>query len=50
MFKVVDEESGEAVGCVGYWEREWRGEQVHETGWSYRRSRGAVLPPRPRRR
>jgi RimJ/RimL family protein N-acetyltransferase len=34
MFKVVDAESGEAVGCVGYWEREWRGEQVYETGWS----------------
>jgi RimJ/RimL family protein N-acetyltransferase len=34
MFKVVDEESGEAVGCVGYWEREWRRDQVHETGWS----------------
>src|SRR5262245_41209242 len=33
MFKVVDEETGEAVGSVGYWEREWRGGQVWETGW-----------------
>jgi RimJ/RimL family protein N-acetyltransferase len=34
MFKVVDEETGEAVGSVGYWERPWRGEEVYETGWS----------------
>jgi RimJ/RimL family protein N-acetyltransferase len=34
MFKIVDEETGEAVGSVGYWEREWRGEEVYETGWS----------------
>ena len=33
MFKVVDDETGEAVGSVGYWEREWRGGQVWETGW-----------------
>ena len=33
MFRVVDEETGEAVGSVGYWEREWRGAQVWETGW-----------------
>jgi RimJ/RimL family protein N-acetyltransferase len=33
MFKVVDSASGESVGSVGYWEREWRGEQVYETGW-----------------
>jgi RimJ/RimL family protein N-acetyltransferase len=37
MFKIVDEPSGEAAGSVGYWEREWRGEQVYEIGW-------AVLP------
>lgn len=24
----------DAVGSVGYWEREWRGEPVWETGWS----------------
>ena len=28
---------GEDLGWVGYWEREWRGEQVYEIGW-------AVLP------
>jgi RimJ/RimL family protein N-acetyltransferase len=25
---------GEALGWVGYWEREWRDEQVYEIGWS----------------
>jgi RimJ/RimL family protein N-acetyltransferase len=34
MFKIVDEDTGEAVGSIGYWEREWRDEQVYETGWS----------------
>jgi RimJ/RimL family protein N-acetyltransferase len=34
MFKVVDEETGEAIGSVGFWEREWRGQQVYEIGWS----------------
>jgi RimJ/RimL family protein N-acetyltransferase len=33
MFRVVDDETGAAVGSVGYWEREWRGGQVWETGW-----------------
>lgn len=33
MFKIVDTATGEAVGSVGYWERDWRGEQVYETGW-----------------
>jgi len=33
MFKIIDDATGEAVGSVGYWEREWRGEQVYETGW-----------------
>jgi RimJ/RimL family protein N-acetyltransferase len=33
MFKIVDEASGEALGGVGYWEREWRGETVYEMGW-----------------
>ncbi|MFI7487975.1 GNAT family N-acetyltransferase [Micromonospora echinaurantiaca] len=28
---------GAAVGSVGYWEREWRGQQVYELGW-------AILP------
>jgi RimJ/RimL family protein N-acetyltransferase len=34
MFKIVDEESGEGVGSVGYWEKSWRDGQVYETGWS----------------
>lgn len=34
MFKMVDEETGEAVGSVGYWEKTWRNEQIYETGWS----------------
>jgi RimJ/RimL family protein N-acetyltransferase len=25
---------GEDLGWVGYWDREWRGEQVYEIGWS----------------
>jgi len=34
QFKIVDEASGEGVGWVGYWEREWHGDQVYEIGWS----------------
>ena len=34
MFKIVDGETGEAVGSVGYWERTWRDGQVYELGWS----------------
>ena len=37
MFKIVDEDTGEAVGTVGYWDKTWRDEEVYETGW-------AVLP------
>jgi len=42
MFRVVDVETGDAVGSVGFWEREWRGQQVYEIGWS-------VLPEFQRR-
>jgi RimJ/RimL family protein N-acetyltransferase len=34
MFKIVDDATGEAVGSVGYWERDWRDQTVYETGWS----------------
>jgi RimJ/RimL family protein N-acetyltransferase len=34
QFRIVDEPSGHGVGWVGYWEREWRGMQVYEIGWS----------------
>ncbi|MFI0895200.1 GNAT family N-acetyltransferase [Streptomyces sp. NPDC020983] len=33
MFRVVTPE-GETAGAIGYWEREWRGGPVWETGWS----------------
>jgi RimJ/RimL family protein N-acetyltransferase len=32
QYKVVVD--GEGAGWVGYWEREWLGAQVYETGWS----------------
>jgi RimJ/RimL family protein N-acetyltransferase len=34
MFAIVVGPAAEAVGSVGYWEREWQGESVWETGWS----------------
>jgi RimJ/RimL family protein N-acetyltransferase len=34
MFKIVDVVSGQGIGSVGFWEREWRGGTVYETGWS----------------
>jgi RimJ/RimL family protein N-acetyltransferase len=34
MFKVVEEESAQPMGSVGYWEREWRDQNVWEVGWS----------------
>jgi RimJ/RimL family protein N-acetyltransferase len=33
MFKIVDAGTGEGIGSVGFWEREWRGQTVYETGW-----------------
>ncbi|MCD9591850.1 GNAT family N-acetyltransferase [Streptomyces sp. 8ZJF_21] len=38
MYRVVLVPEEETVGSIGYWEREWRGASVYETGW-------AVLPP-----
>jgi RimJ/RimL family protein N-acetyltransferase len=37
MFRIVAALTGQAVGSVGYWERDWHGQWVYETGW-------AVLP------
>jgi RimJ/RimL family protein N-acetyltransferase len=34
QLRIVDEESGEGIGWVGYWEREWRDMSVYEIGWS----------------
>jgi|SRR5581483_11703190 len=34
MFRIVLLPDEVSVGSIGYWEREWQGEQVYETGWS----------------
>jgi RimJ/RimL family protein N-acetyltransferase len=34
QYRVVLEPPGEGVGWVGYWDRNWRGEDVYEIGWS----------------
>ncbi|PZR97096.1 MAG: GNAT family N-acetyltransferase [Candidatus Chloroheliales bacterium] len=34
MLVIVVGSSSVAAGSVGYWEREWRGQHVWETGWS----------------
>lgn len=33
MFKIVELESGQDVGSVGFWTKEWRDRQVYEAGW-----------------
>jgi RimJ/RimL family protein N-acetyltransferase len=33
MFKIVDVETGAGVGSVGFWNKDWRDEQVYEIGW-----------------
>jgi RimJ/RimL family protein N-acetyltransferase len=33
MFTIVDDESGEKMGSVGYWDKVWRDDVVYETGW-----------------
>lgn len=37
LFKIVDQETSEGVGWVGYWDKTWRDQEVYEIGW-------AVLP------
>jgi RimJ/RimL family protein N-acetyltransferase len=34
QYKIVDDATGEGVGWVGYWERDWQGNQVYEIGWA----------------
>ncbi|WP_240135460.1 GNAT family N-acetyltransferase [Streptomyces sp. MUM 178J] len=34
MFSIVAEADGAAVGTVGYWEQNWHGRTVYETGWT----------------
>jgi len=33
MYRVVLTATGETVGSIGFWEREWQGQTVWETGW-----------------
>jgi RimJ/RimL family protein N-acetyltransferase len=34
QYRIVDGDTGQGVGYVGYWEREAHGEEVYEIGWS----------------
>ena len=34
MFVIVVGPRKEAAGSIGYWEKEWQGQQIWETGWS----------------
>jgi RimJ/RimL family protein N-acetyltransferase len=34
QYRIVDPNTGEGAGWVGYWHREWRGSGVFEIGWS----------------
>jgi RimJ/RimL family protein N-acetyltransferase len=34
MFVICEGSDATGVGSIGYWEREWQGEPVWETGWS----------------
>ncbi|MCT2590048.1 GNAT family N-acetyltransferase [Streptomyces sp. N2-109] len=33
MFRIALLPDDESAGIIGYWEREWQGETVYETGW-----------------
>jgi RimJ/RimL family protein N-acetyltransferase len=34
QYRIVDDGTGQGIGWVGYWEREWLGDPVFEIGWS----------------
>jgi RimJ/RimL family protein N-acetyltransferase len=34
MYKVIEAETDQPAGSVGYWEKDWQDERVYETGWS----------------
>lgn len=34
MFRIALLPDDEAVGTIGYWERDWQGQQVYEAGWA----------------
>jgi RimJ/RimL family protein N-acetyltransferase len=38
MFTIVDDDSGEKVGSVGYWDKTWLDADVYETGWNVMRA------------
>jgi RimJ/RimL family protein N-acetyltransferase len=33
MFKIVDVSTGAGVGSVGFWNKDWREQEVYEIGW-----------------
>jgi RimJ/RimL family protein N-acetyltransferase len=33
MYRIVLLPEREAVGSLGYWDKEWQGEQIYEAGW-----------------
>ncbi len=33
MFTIVDVDTGDKIGSVGYWDRTWHDEDVYEMGW-----------------
>jgi RimJ/RimL family protein N-acetyltransferase len=33
MFRIVADATGEDLGSVGFWRKDWRGGQVYEVGW-----------------
>jgi RimJ/RimL family protein N-acetyltransferase len=33
MFRIVTLPGSEAAGTIGYWERDWQGQRVYESGW-----------------
>ncbi|AMB57544.1 GNAT family N-acetyltransferase [Microterricola viridarii] len=34
MFVVESSRENEPIGSIGYWKKEWQGEDAYETGWS----------------
>jgi len=33
MFKIVESDTAESVGSIGYWQKTWHEQLVHEMGW-----------------
>ncbi|MFE5855407.1 GNAT family N-acetyltransferase [Streptomyces sp. NPDC056500] len=34
MYRIVSTATGEPMGTIGFWEQQWHGQQVYETGWT----------------